>query len=237
MFGLNKQHPKFLLCTLLLAIAGSLQSVQAAGMVPDTTVVLVNVADGEGTINVRNSDEQAALLYTSLENIDEDQEALLVVSPPIMRVEPGQKQLVRFIVQPSKPITTQRLKRVTFDGIPQKKEGGKSTVTVNVRQNLPVIIHPAGLPMKNDPWTLLKWSRTGNTLNVSNDSPYVVRMTKQLELLPSKTVAELPNNYVLPGQSFSIKFADSPAGSVTSVKFTPASIYGFAVAPYTAKLN
>ncbi|MHC8375393.1 hypothetical protein ACYZT3_04805 [Pseudomonas sp. MDT1-16] len=39
----------------------------AAGMVPETSVVLINVGDGEGTINVTNSDSNTALLYTSLE--------------------------------------------------------------------------------------------------------------------------------------------------------------------------
>lgn len=222
---------------LLLAIAGSLESVMAAGMVPDTTIVMVMAADGESSINVTNTDSTAALLYTSLANIVEDKETLLVVTPPIMRVEPGQKQLVRFIVQARTPITTQRLKRVTFDGIPQKKTDSKSTVTMSVRQNLPVIIHPEGLPLKNDPWVLLKWSRSGNTLTVSNDSPYVVRLTRQLTLLPGKTPAELPNNYILAGQTLSVKLPDNTPTSVEAVHFTPASIYGFAVNAFSAPLN
>jgi P pilus assembly chaperone PapD len=45
--------------------------VLAAGMIPETSVVLINVADGEGVINVTNSDDQATLLYTSLENLPE----------------------------------------------------------------------------------------------------------------------------------------------------------------------
>ena len=232
-----KQYSKVLRGAVLLLVAVVFQPVHASGMTPDTTIVLVKVADGEGSINITNTHPSAALLYTSLANITEDKETLLVVTPPIMRVEPGQKQLVRFIVQARTPITTQRLKRVTFDGIPQKNNDGKSTVTMNVRQNLPVIIHPEGLAMKNDPWVLLKWTRTGNTLNVSNDSPYVVRLTKQLTLLPGKTAAELPNNYILAGQSLSVKLPDNTPASVESVQFTPASLYGFAVNAFSAPLN
>ncbi len=103
-----------------------------------------------------NSDRKAALLYTSLENLPEDTESLLVVTPPVARVEPGEEQLVRFIVQSEKPITTQRLKRVSFEGIPQKAPKVKASIGVTVRQNLAVLITPKDLPAKNDPWTLLR---------------------------------------------------------------------------------
>ncbi|AUG03314.1 hypothetical protein CXQ81_22790 [Pseudomonas sp. 09C 129] len=107
---------------------------QAAGMVPESTVVLVNVADGEGAMNVTNSDDKAMLLYTSLENLPEDQDSLLVVSPPVGRVEVGEKRLVRFIVQSEQPITAQRLKRVIFEGIPQSDPAAKAKIGVTVRQ-------------------------------------------------------------------------------------------------------
>ncbi|EZP32988.1 fimbria/pilus periplasmic chaperone [Pseudomonas sp. RIT288] len=106
---------------------------QAAGMVPESTVVLVNVADGEGTMNVTNSGDKAMLLYTSLENLPEDQDSLLVVSPPMGRVEAGEKRLVRFI-QSEQPITAQRLKHVTFEGIPQSDPAAKGKIGVTVRQ-------------------------------------------------------------------------------------------------------
>lgn len=240
MFKLTDIVPAFrvLGCTLALALSGLVSTSHAAGMIPDTTIVLINAADREGSINVTNTDTDAALLHTNLENIPEDQQTLLVVNPPITRVEAGQKQMVRFIVQSAEPITTQRLKRVTFEGIPQRKASAGSTLTMNVRQNLPVIIHPEGLPMKSDPWTLLKWIHSGDTLNVSNDSPYVVRLHKQLMLSPGNGMAELPNPYILPGQTFSLALTgDTTSSPSTSVRFTPASLYGFALDPVDTPLN
>jgi len=35
---------------------------QAAGMVPETSVVLINIAEGEGTMTVTNTDSQAGCL-------------------------------------------------------------------------------------------------------------------------------------------------------------------------------
>ena len=209
----------------------------AAGMVPETSVVLVNASDGEGSINLTNTDDHAVLLYTSIENLPEDQEALLLVTSPIVRVEPGEKQLVRFVLQSDNPLTTQRYKRVIFEGIPQKDSSGKAKVSLTVRQNLPVIISPADLPPKTDPWTLLKWEVKGQTLTVRNESRYVVRLSQQLDLIPSGGKLMLPRTYMLPGQSDRLPIpADIALGVDEKVRIYPASIYGYQGASYEAPL-
>lgn len=207
-------------------------------MVPETSVVLINVADGEGTINVTNTDSKAALLYTSLENLPEDQESLVVATPPVARVEAGEKQLVRFIIQSEKPITTQRLKRVNFEGIPQKDPGATAKIGVTVRQNLPVLITPSDLPLKSDPWTLLQWSVKGKTLTVKNDSRYVVRLNQLFNVMPAEIKLELPKTYILPGQTHHFELpAGSTLGADALVRIYPASTYGFAVKPFDAPLK
>ena len=126
--------------TLLLSL-----NAQADGMVPDTSVVIVYEQEGEASVSVTNTDNQLALLHVTLEDIPEDTEPLLVVTPPLSRVEPGKSQLVRFIFQDQQPLKSQRLKRVVFEGMPKGRpatEAGHARVGVTVRQNLPVIIHP-----------------------------------------------------------------------------------------------
>ncbi len=211
---------------------------QAAGMLPETSVVLVNVAEGEGTMNVTNTDNQAALLYTSLENVPEDKESLLVVSPPVARVEAGEKQLVRFIVQSQRPITTQRLKRVTFEGIPQKDPSVQAKIGVTVRQDLPVLISPADLPAKTDPWTLLEWSLTGRDLTVKNDSRYVVRLNQAFNVMPANLTLELPASYILPGKTHHFELpVGTTLGADASVRLYPVTLYGFATQPFDAPLK
>ncbi|QHD07253.1 fimbria/pilus chaperone family protein [Pseudomonas sp. R76] len=212
-------------------------AVQAAGMIPESTVVFVSVADGEGTMTVTNTDSKVALLYTTLESLPEDQENILVATPPVARVEPGEKQLVRFILQSETPITTQRLKRVNFEGIPQKDPDAPAIIGVSVRQNLAVLITPADLPIKADPWVLLKWSVVGGKLTVKNDSRYVVRLNQQINIMPANIPFTLPRTYILPGMTDRF---DLPAGTRLSadakVQIFPATTYGFAAKPFDAEL-
>lgn len=212
--------------------------VNAAGMIPETSVVLIEVSDGEGVISVKNTDAEAGLLYTSIENVPEDLESILFVTPPVARVESGEKQLVRLILKSTSPITTQRLKRVTFEGIPQKDPTKPSKIGVNVRQNLPVIISPKGLPSKSDPWTLLSWKITGGVLQVKNNSAYVVRLNMILDLLPSLTRLSLKKTYILPGDIEEINLPPSVLPlETTNIRIYPVSIYGYKVKPFDASLS
>ena len=213
------------------------QLAHADGMVPETSVVIVNEADGEATIRVTNTDAQVALLHVALENIPEDDENLLLVTPPVSRVEPGAQQLVRFILRNEQPLLTQRLKRVTFEGIPARQDAapGAARVAMGVRQNMPVILHPRGLERNREPWKGLEWSLSGNTLRAKNDTPYVVRLGPGVQLLPTGNTANLPRPYILPGQHLELPVEGDTAGAV-SVRLEPATVYGAAVDDYIAPL-
>ncbi|WP_300630950.1 fimbria/pilus chaperone family protein [Pseudomonas sp.] len=209
----------------------------ADGMVPDTSVVIVHEAEGEASVSVTNTDGKLALLHVTLQDIPEDTEPLLFVTPPLARVEPSKSQLIRFILQSPKPLVTQRLKRVVFEGLPQRRpssQAGHAQVGVTVRQNLPVIVHPKGLAMNRTPWTGLAWRLKNNQLSVHNPTPYVVRLAQELQLLPGTGSALLPRTYVLPGETLTVT-ATTATG--TTVRLQPATVYGFAVAPYDAPIT
>ncbi|MGE8336416.1 fimbria/pilus chaperone family protein [Pseudomonas laurylsulfatiphila] len=210
---------------------------QADGMVPNTSVVIVNEADGEASVTVTNTDSTLALMHVTIEDIPEDTEPLAFVTPPLARVEASKTQLVRFILQAEKPLLTQRLKRVIFEGIPQGKpaiEAGHARVGVTVRQNLPLILHPKGLAPNRTPWTDLQWSLKDAQLTVRNDTPYVVRLGQEVTLLPSAGNVLLPKTYVLPGEHISVPV---PSGAATQVRFQPATVYGFSVPHHEAPIK
>ncbi|UVJ45135.1 fimbria/pilus chaperone family protein [Pseudomonas sp. LS1212] len=223
----------------LLTLCAALSS-WADGMIPETSVVIVKEADGEASIKVRNSDTSTALLHVTLQNVPEDPEPLLFLTQPVWRVEAGKEQLVRFILRSEKPLQTQRLKRVIFEGIPQTAkaaEAGQARVGVSVRQNLPVILHPKGLAANREPWTGLQWSLADGKLTVRNETSYVVRLAQELKLLPSNQAARLPRSYVLPGDHITVEVDGPVNGAPATVKLFPATVYGFAVDAYEAPLR
>lgn len=223
-------------CCAAPVLLSYLATAHADGMVPDTSVIIVQEALGEVAVSVTNTDKQLALLHVTLEDIPQDTEPLLFVTPPLARVEPEKSQLVRFILRAEQPLKTQRLKRVIFEGIPRDREAAKAgyaRVGVTVRQNLPVIIHPEGLAPNRTPWTDLNWSLQNGQLQVRNDTPYVVRLAQELQLLPGAQKALLPRSYVLPGEHLRI---ETPVTQATAVRFQPATVYGFAVDTYDAPL-
>lgn len=217
---------------LLLLSAGA----QATGMVPETSVVIVEQEDGEGVINIKNTDAFPVLLLTTLENIKEDDESLLVVTPPTARVEAGKTQRVRFMLASKSVLNSERLQRVIFEGVPPQQKNNNE-IRMTIRQNLPVIIRPAGLPRDDAPWRRLVWKMSGGSLTVSNPSPYVVRLAQNVQTLPGNARWLLPAPYILPGQSLTIRpDGNDKAGSVSQVRISPATTWGYAVDSYIAPL-
>lgn len=220
----------------LFAMAGL--TAHAAGMQPESTVVLIQEADGEGSMVVTNTDAAPSLMYAKIEAVSDDPNPPVVLTPPVARVDPGKKQTVRFMLTNKEPLAVERYARVTFDGIPEQKNDGKNKVTLTVRQDLPIVIRPKALAEDKTPWTHLKWSLNGDTLTVANDSAYVVRMDQRVKLLPGDIEAAMPKSYVVPGSKVEIKLKDGAAlKNAQQVQITPFSAYGYALEPYTVQLG
>ncbi|WP_332764181.1 fimbria/pilus chaperone family protein [Pseudomonas koreensis] len=230
-------QPALLQVSLWLFAGLSMSLAQGAGMVPQTPVLVVEQSLGEAVMNVRNTDAHPALLYTTVENTESDDEVLLVFTPPVARVEAGQVQQVRFLLQSAQPLQTERLKRVIFEGINPVAAAGGARVSLGVRQNLPVILRPAGLPVEREPWKRLVWTVTQDGLHVHNPSPYVVRLGKAVTPLPGSSPVELPRTYILPGERLQLDLPLSSLAQVSSVRIFPATTYGFAVDDHIAPVT
>ncbi|MGS0892105.1 fimbria/pilus chaperone family protein [Burkholderia stagnalis] len=223
--------------SLLASLVGCLivaSAAHAMGVVPETSVVIVDEADGEGTISIRNTDDRPTLLHTTIEPIPDDPVELVIATPPIARVEAGAVQLVRFVLAGSEPLAAQRLARVSFSGIPPKRRGGNEIQTI-IRQNLPVLIQPRDLARNDAPWELLTWSIDHGELIVRNDSRYVVRLEQKVQLLPTQQIVSLPAPYLLAGQTRRVALARG-AATPERVRLFPATVYGYSVDHYDAAL-
>lgn len=209
----------------------------AAGMVPETTLLLIDEANHGGVMSVKNTDSIPTLLYTSINDIEGNNGVKVNVTQPVVRLEPGQEQQVRFILETAEPLTVEHYKRVIFEGIPPKSKDKNVKVGINLRQDLPVLIHPKNLPVVTDAWKLLTWSVAGKEVQVRNTSAYVVRFSTAVTLLPSRTTGLLNKTFILPGETMKVQ-TDVPVGSTdNAVTFSPASRYGIEVDDYTASLT
>lgn len=224
------------IASVLLVSLWAPEPIHAAGMVPETPVVVLDEGVGEAGINVFNSEPHPALLHTSVEDVPQDTESLLLLTPPVARVEPGATQRVRFILRSAEPLKTERLKRVVFEGIAPQDSSGKAQVSLSVRQNIPAILRPANLPVDREPWKHLVWSRQGVEVQVRNPSPYVVRLGHSVTLLPGKKEMDLGRTYVLPGEQLTLSGTAEPSHSPTQVRLFPVTTYGFAIAHFDAPL-
>ncbi|MBP2168271.1 fimbrial chaperone protein [Erwinia toletana] len=71
----------------------------------------------------------------------------LVASPPLVRIEPGQKQLVRLIKQTAPPTGQEAAYRVLLDEIPTPQQPGDNQAGLNfqMRYSVPLFVYGNGL--------------------------------------------------------------------------------------------
>ena len=81
----------------------------ATGMVPETSVLLVDEKRGEASINIKNTDDHPALLYTTIVDLPESNKSIrLIPTQPVIRVEAGHAFSRRKVVVPHKNAHNER---------------------------------------------------------------------------------------------------------------------------------
>lgn len=219
------QYFRLFLSMMLLVIIFSASAI----MQPGTSMVLIQEDAGGGSINVTNTDVKDALLYVKVIDLPDDKFPQLIVTQPVMRVAAGQTQRVRFVLTTGRPLTTEHMKRVTFEGIPITAVENKG-IAISLRQNLPVIIHPVGLAENTHSWKDLQWSVKQGKLTVHNPGAWVVRMAPSFTLLPGNQKVVLDKSYILPGETLPVAFSDVMALARTQkIRIEAVSSYGYEV--------
>lgn len=229
-----KLHPiaKALAFTGLVA-AGT---AAADGVKPDISVLMVNAKDGEGVVNIKNTDAVPIMLLTQRADLAEGKSNLITIKPPLVRIEAHQTQRVRFVLTGDGESTTQQLQHFYFERLPILIEGSHGPNSeLRERQSLQVIVNPEGLAMNPEPWMLLQWSMVNHRLTVKNDSPYVVRLSPDVRLSPGNQPLRLPRAYILPGEHLLLEPTDkAPLAAISRVILSPISLYGDSLGKYTA---
>lgn len=219
---------------LLLLLPWHVHAQTASGIQPEVQVLLISEAEGQAQMALRSNEAGPLLLYTKVYDAGDAAGFEIIPLPAITRVEAHGRQIVRFIMENTgQPLQVQHYKRVSFEGIPQKTADSRaSTVRVNVKYDLPVIISPRTLAPEESPWKHLVWKWDAGKIRVDNPSPYVVRMSQDIILLPvMKRVPLIRRTFILPGESVTLALpADTSPDAVKEVRLSPTALFG-ATAP------
>ncbi|MGP1958264.1 MAG: fimbria/pilus chaperone family protein [Arsenophonus sp.] len=192
-----------------------------------TSAIIIEANIGENSFPVKNESSSPIIMLTTLESIPEDPEKIVIITPPISRIEPYETQVVRFFLKKTNNLKNERMARVKFESIPSKEGGVVSNrININIAQNIPLIVQPKGLKRDYTPWKHLQLKVSNNRLLIYNPSPYVVRFHPRLTLLPSQELASLSKSYLLPGKKLYINLPIQK-GKLTAVKLTPVSLYNY----------
>ena len=233
--------PLFAVTLVVASVVASPASFAASGVRPEISVLLVSEETGQAQMSLINEESRPMLLHSLIKDVPEDTGPSLLSVTPVSRVEPKARQIARFVLEPLKePLKVQHYKRVTFEGIPpSEKKEGTARIEMTVRYDLPVIISPKGMVQHEAPWELLKWSVAGNKLTVHNPSPYVVRMSREVDLMPAAKRFEAVNRtFILPGDTLTVELPqDTRPESIAAVRLFPASLYGATVDPFDAPVS
>lgn len=149
------------------AAAGALEigptTVQMIGPERTATLRIKNIADGDTTVQVRAVDwtqDQGKDVYTP--------STTLLASPPLVKLKPGESQVIRLVIERTPPQPQEKAYRVILDEIPNPQEVNGAAVHQSIRALVPVFITSSTSARPN-----LKWSATrsgdGVVLTAANE--------------------------------------------------------------------
>jgi P pilus assembly chaperone PapD len=208
-----------------------------SGLQPSSSVVIVEESTGEGQLIVSNPTGAPLLMHTTLRRLPNESETMIIAATPqIAKIDPTKGQVVRFFLTSKEKLLTQRLFRVSVEGLPITSKSEKPTesnkIIFSVKHDLPVIVNPKSLAKNDRPWELLKATIKDGGIQIENPSKYVVRLSQNVAIGESKTRGELPKPYILPGETVRVKSAEHLA---LPVEIYPASVYGYYADKYSIK--
>lgn len=188
----------------------------------ETMTVIVDAADERKAFSVKNTSKDPILLSTQVNDIDgaEPMAQNILVSPPIIRIDPEQSQQVNFVLKKGTEIPHEMLLKASFQGVGATKE---NVTKMPIRQDIALIVTPPGITVSQTPWDNLNVSQKGELLTLINTGKQVIRLAPNFTTLPDNTVQGLEQFYLRPNESKTVKVK----GEVKEIKISPLSRFGF----------
>ncbi|EDU5869893.1 type 1 fimbria chaperone FimC, partial [Salmonella enterica subsp. enterica serovar Eko] len=163
---------------VLLTLFTSLNVQAAGGIALGATRVIYPSAAKQTSLAISNSDTQERYLVNSwIENSAGQKEKTFIVTPPLFVSEPKSENTLR-IIYAGQPLPGDResLFWMNVKAIPSVDKShieGKNVLQLAILSRIKLFVRPANLPQTpEDAPTLLKFSRVGNHLKITNPSAY-----------------------------------------------------------------
>lgn len=191
----------------------------------ETMTVILDADEGRKVFNVKNTGNEPMLLSTKVSDLPESEPMAknIIISPPIIRIEPQESQQINFLLKKGVSISDEAILKVSFQGVGESKS---NTTKMPIRQDVAMLIVPAGMTLSQTPWDNLSVVQKNEQLIFTNTGKQVIRLSPSITALPSKKTYSIGQFYITPGEK---KIIDV-SGNVADVMISPLSRYGFKTA-------
>ncbi|HGF6561449.1 TPA: fimbria/pilus chaperone family protein [Providencia alcalifaciens] len=213
---------KKLFYTMVLGLV-SLMSISAkASFQLETMTVILDASEGRKVFSVKNISKEPILLSTKVSDLDGSKPMAkeVMVSPPIVRIEPNESQQINFVIKKGLDLKQEEILRVSFQGVGAVKQ---NSAKMPIRQDVAMLITPANEPLSQTPWKNITVKQKDNKLTLTNTGNQVVRLSQSVTALPSNDSYSIEQFYLRPQESKTIDVK----GKVQELVISPLSRYGF----------
>lgn len=151
-----------------------------AGVVIGGTRIIFDGAKKEASISITNPDNVPYLIQSWIDVQDgQSGKAPFIITPPLYRLDGGQKNLERIVMTGSLPQGQESLFWLNIKAIPSASKQ-MNALQIAVKTRIKLIYRPERLRVSTpeDQANKLTWHRAGNTLQVNNPTPYVINFNE-----------------------------------------------------------
>lgn len=193
-----------------------------AGVIIGGTRVIFEGTKKETIINITNPDNTPYLIQSWIDMQDGvSGKAPFIITPPLYRLDGGQKNLERIVMTGSLPQAQESLFWLNIKAIPSASKQ-MNALQIAVKTRIKLIYRPEGLRASTpeEQANKLTWQQSGNAIQVNNPTPYVINFNEIT--LGGRKLDDV--TYVLPGASARFLLPEGVSGH--SLTFKVINDYG-----------
>ncbi|MGX5010222.1 fimbrial biogenesis chaperone [Enterobacter asburiae] len=151
-----------------------------AGVIIGGTRVIFDGGKKEASISVKNADAAPYLIQSWVDMPEGNaNKAPFIVTPPLYRLNGGQQNIERILLSGSLPQDKESLFWLNIKAIPSASKQ-ENSLQIAVKTRIKLIYRPASLKASTpeEQANKLTWARSGNNLQVTNPTPYVINFNE-----------------------------------------------------------